>query len=186
MMIRSRQQKGMTLLELMIAVAIIGILASVAIPSFRNYQYNARTAEAKANLGALARTQQAYFSEFNVYVGVFPEPITTLAIPPSTVKRDSASVGPAFLTVGWAPEGNVFYDYDTHIPGDGAPGACPCAAGPCFTASAYGDVDGNGTPAVISYGQPDSMGNMCSGGFGGAAPARPNEPVHDVIGTGRF
>jgi prepilin-type N-terminal cleavage/methylation domain-containing protein len=175
----------MTLLELMIAVSIIGVLASVAIPSFRNYQYTSKTAEAKANLGALGKAQKAYYAEFNTYVAVLPEPLTTLGVAPSTEKRPSASVGPAFGAIGWVPEGDVFYDYDSHTPTGFGPGACPCT-GPCFTASAYGDVDGNGIPAVISYGQPDSAGNMCSGGFGGGPPVNPNEPVHDVLGTGRF
>jgi len=180
MKIQSRQQQGMTLLELMIAVAIIGILASVAIPSFRNYQFTSKTTEAKSNLGALARTQKAYYSEFNTYVGVLPEPISTLGTGPSAVKRDMTSIGVAFAAVGWVPESNVFYDYDTHIPGDGLPGACACGIGSCFTAAAYGDVDGDGNTAVIAYAQPDSAGNICSPGILGAAPVRPNEPVSDV------
>lgn len=182
-MIRTRQQMGMTLLELMIAVAIIGILASVAIPSFRNYQFTSKTTEAKSNLGALARTQKAYYSEFNTYVGVLPEPISTLGVPPSATKRDMTSIGVAFAAVGWVPESNVFYDYDTHIPGDGLPGACACLAGSCFTAAAYGDVDGDGNTAVIAYAQPDSTGNVCSPGILGAAPLRTNEALHDITSS---
>ena len=60
-----------------------------------------------------------------------------------------APISAAFQAIGWAPEGDVFYDYDSHTPGDGMLGPCLCAAGTCFTASAYGDLDGNGTPAVI-------------------------------------
>ncbi len=188
-MIRSRQhQKGMTLLELMIATAIIGILASVAIPSFRNYQFTSKTTEAKANLGALAKTQKAYYSEFNTYVSVLQEPLATLTIPPGPQKRDSASVEAGFAAIGWRPEGDVYYDYDTHIPGDGMAGACACLPGTCFTATAYGDVDGDGNVAVIAYAQPDGTGAMCSPGIVlgfGNAPIRPNEPLHDPD-TSRF
>jgi len=178
---RSRQQKGMTLLELMIVVAIIGILASIAIPSFKNYQLTSRTAEAKANLGALGKTQLAYFAEFGAYVSVPSEPFTGLGVPPQPTKRNSASVGPAFALVGWVPEGDVFYDYDTLTDADGV---CGCTLGPCFTASAYGDLDGNAAPSKYSYGQPNSAGQMCPGVIG-VPPARPNEPYQDTT-VGRF
>jgi hypothetical protein len=144
-----------------------------------------KTTEAKANLAGLARSQMAYYSEYNTYVSVLPEPLATSGVAPNAVKRDSAPVAVAFGVVGWKPDGNVFYDYDSHTPGDGLAGPCLCLPGTCFTASAYGDLDGNGAPAVIAYAQPDPAGNMCSPGILGAAPARPNEPLHDVA-TGRF
>jgi hypothetical protein len=55
--------------------------------------------------------------------------------------------------VGWGPEGDVFFDYDTNTP---ALGGCPCTS--CFTAAAYGDLDGNGALSVMLYVQPDPTG----------------------------
>ena len=182
---RSRRESGFTLVELMIVVAIIGILASVAIPSFINYQMTAKRSESFSNISALAKAQKAYYSEFSTYVAVREEPSSTLAILPGGVKRDSSAVSISFAAVGWEVEGNVFYDYDTHIPGDGAPGLCTCPPGTCFTASAYGDVDANGIFAVVAYAQPDNDGNACAPGVIGALPARLNEPVRD-LGAGRF
>lgn len=173
---RSRHQQGMTLLELMIAVAIVGILASVAIPSYLHYQLTARTAEAKANLGGLSRSQLAYYSEYGSYVSVASEPSGTLGIFPNSQKRDSSSVGVEFGVVGWIPEGDVYYDYDTVTDIDAV---CTCT-GPCFTASAFGDLDANGAPAKFSFAQPDSGGFMCPGVVG-LAPARPNEPIQDLF-----
>jgi prepilin-type N-terminal cleavage/methylation domain-containing protein len=155
----NRRSRGFTLIELMIVVAIIGILASVAIPSFINYQLTSKRAEAFANLNALAKAQKSYYAEFNTYVGVLSEPLGGTGIPPNALKRDSASINGAFAAVGWLPEGDVFFDYDTSVPGPLGLG-CVCAAS-CFTATAYGDLDGDGLLSMVLYAQPDGAGQVC-------------------------
>ncbi len=62
-----RNQGGFTLIELMIVVAIIGILAAIAIPNFLRYQAKSRQSEAKTNLGGVFVAQTAYFSEQGRY-----------------------------------------------------------------------------------------------------------------------
>ena len=64
---RNNNQKGFTLIELMIVVAIIGILAAIAIPNFLNYQCKAKQSEAKANLGSIALCEEAYCAEYDTY-----------------------------------------------------------------------------------------------------------------------
>ena len=59
--------KGFTLIELMIVVAIIGILAAIAIPNFMNYQCKAKQSEAKSNLGNLKTMEVAYNAEHDNY-----------------------------------------------------------------------------------------------------------------------
>lgn len=59
--------KGFTLIELMIVVAIIGILAAIAIPNFSKFQQRARQSEAKTNLKAFFTAAQSYFAEFGSY-----------------------------------------------------------------------------------------------------------------------
>ena len=53
-------KKGFTLIELMIVIAIIGILAAVAIPMYSDYTKKARTSEVAGNLKEIAKMQIAY------------------------------------------------------------------------------------------------------------------------------
>lgn len=169
----NQRSRGFTLIELMIVVAIIGILASVAIPSFLNYQLTAKRSEAYANLSALAKAQKSYYAEFNVFVGVLSEPLGATGLPPTTIKRDSNSIDGAFAAVGWKPDGDVFFDYDTATPGP-LGGACLCAAG-CFTATAYGDLDGDNLLSQVAYFQTDESGAACPTLINGFLP--PLDPV---------
>ncbi len=161
--IRNRRSRGFTLVELMIVVAIIGVLASIAIPSFVNYQLTSKRAEAFANLSSLAKAQKSYFAEFNTFIDVLSEPLGGLGVPPTTVKRDKTPIDAAFAQVGWTPDGDVFFDYDTTTPDTGS--GCVCDG--CFTAAAYGDLDGDNNLSVVLYAHPDSAGNTCLTPLGG-------------------
>lgn len=61
MSLKKLREKGFTLIELMIVVAIIGVLAAVAIPAYVNFTRKAKTAEASTNLGAIYQGARAYF-----------------------------------------------------------------------------------------------------------------------------
>jgi len=63
-----KMNKGFTLIELMIVVAIIGILAAVAIPGFMQYIKNSKTSEAKTNLNSLTKGALSYY-ESEHYTG---------------------------------------------------------------------------------------------------------------------
>nr|BFD62398.1 hypothetical protein BdHM001_10790 [Bdellovibrio sp. HM001] len=76
---KRKSQSGFSLVELMVVVAIIGILASIAIPSINKYMAKARQSEAKTNLSSLYTAEKAFFTEYNTYdsrfaaVGFTPE-----------------------------------------------------------------------------------------------------------------
>lgn len=59
--------KGFSLVELMVVVAIIGILASIAVPNFQRFQAKTRQSEAKSKLTAIYTAEKAFHSEWNNY-----------------------------------------------------------------------------------------------------------------------
>ena len=95
-----RGQKGFTLIELMIVIAIIGILAAIAIPQFAAYRKRAQDSAAKSALKNLATAQENYYVTYNIYapeanraglVGWTVEPIVTVTIVAATTTSWSAT-----------------------------------------------------------------------------------------------
>lgn len=75
-----KQQSGFSLIELMVVVAIIGILSSIAYPSYLEYVRKARRSDAQQHLMALAQQNQQYFIDQRAYAST---PSTLLATPTS-------------------------------------------------------------------------------------------------------
>jgi len=179
----TRRSGGFTLIELMITVALIGILSAMAIASFRFYQLRSKRSEAASNLAALRTTQLAYFNEAGGYIVASPSP---LGVPGPDKQNWMAGGGifPAdgpgagFDLLGWRPEGAVYYDYDSEAVNTGP-------NGPLFTAAAYGDTDGDTAMSVWLYVQPDTAGNtLPSGVLGLQVPFDPNTcvPLLNTVG----
>ncbi len=140
------KEKGFTLIELMIVVAILGILAAIAIPNFMRFQAKSKQSEAKTNLGAIGTTAEAWRTENDTYI--------------ATVAQ-----------LGWAPQGNSRYGYSYNAlllaanttagncATSGAANAAAVAAAATFIAIANGDIDSDATCDVWQYNELRALTN---------------------------
>ncbi len=158
-------QDGFTLIELMITVALIGTIASIAIPNFMTYQARTRRSEGSTNVAGIARAYTAYRADRDRFPDMrtetaalgsaqasLPDPGLYGGLGPVKMPWDAPTEA-FFSIVGWKPEGNVFYTYDVNSATcAGGSGACTDAS--CFTVTAHGDVDGRNGAGEVMYVHP--------------------------------
>ncbi|MFV8259609.1 type IV pilin protein [Bdellovibrio bacteriovorus] len=158
--VNRKSQSGFSLVELMVVVAIIGILASIAIPSINKYMAKARQSEAKTNLSSLYTAEKAFYAEYNTF--------------------DSR-----FSAVAYTPEGQLRYNIGFNAAGiiaNAANGFNTTITNANFKAAgagaaAYCGVNGafqNGCTVLrgaTGANNPDIAAGICTAGGGSAHPA---------------
>jgi len=90
-----RKREGFTLIELMIVVAIIGILAAIAIPNFLRFQAKSKQSEARELLSTVYTAEVAYFAEQNTYAV-----LTTAGFEPASTPKVYTNIMNSFTFTG--------------------------------------------------------------------------------------
>ncbi|MDG2052038.1 MAG: prepilin-type N-terminal cleavage/methylation domain-containing protein [Myxococcota bacterium] len=145
-------KQGFTLIEMLVVVAIVGVLSAVAIPILSTHQLRAKSSEVRTNLGAIQVAQDASFAETGLFLPADAEP----PIVPGAIPADFDSVGSDYSGLGWAPEGRVYFSYAVEV--------SPDRSG--FTADAAADLDADGVMQIWGYARPDASGTVVAGGLG--------------------
>ncbi len=138
-----RGSKGFTLIELMIVVAIIGILAAIAIPNFVAMQLRAKRSELPTNVDAIRTAEKAYEHEWDQFTACQPKPAATVHKKSQTDFGASFGDGSDWDLLGWIADGQVrgIYRVDVNT---------GTSVSQNFSAQAYSDIDGDGTTAAYS------------------------------------
>ena len=164
MMKAIRKNRGFTLIELMIVVAIIGILAAIAIPNFIKFQAKSKQSEGKTNLKAIFTAEKAYYGERDAFnntfaiVGYQPEGGNryNYAVGGPVIAQDSVRFPNSVTNSTWSTVTNAAGN-STTTPGVSA--SCPNCA---FLAGAYGNVDNDSTIDVWTVGSDTNVGPATS------------------------
>ena len=156
-------KRGFTLIELMIVVAILGILAAVAIPAFINYMRRAKTSEAKLNLKTMCEGGVTYFDSEGAAGVTHYLPFNTTSTPDAVSKGTknaltttmlaSFRTNKAWSSLGFAPNDAFYYSYSWVSNCSNS----LCGASATATCVARGDIDGD--TVLSSFTRPLTLNN---------------------------
>ena len=161
------KKRGFTLIELMVTVAILGILAAIAIPTFVGFVARSKTAEATGNLNSMFKNAASYYYGGRAGKGVTSLVSSHCTVPsappePATPGMSKVKFNPApdssFRSIGFSIGDFVYYSYEMVSESPG------CDQDPntlnLYTLMATGDLDGDGTESVFELAAGSDSDNL--------------------------
>ena len=119
------RMRGVTLLELMVVIAVLGTLAALAIPSYRRYLLRSQRSEAKIGLMQLQTAEEKYYLQYNAYTNDITG--ATNANPPGLGLITTTETGKYNLSVVLANAGQSFVATATPRAGGGQTDDAECS-----------------------------------------------------------
>ncbi len=166
----SNQDKGFTLIELMIVVAIIGILAAVAVPSFIRYIHKAKTAEAYQQLEKIYNAARIYYNDqrsakrqvqpippqFPATVGITPAVSCCVGAQDKCAPNQSLWTTPTWEQLHFSLDDPHYFRYQLLSSGSGGTAE--------FTVRAHADLDCDGIESTFEmFGAASHLGHDMTG-----------------------
>lgn len=106
-----RKNNGFTLIELMIAVAVVGILAAIAVPNYTQYVARTKLSEATSNLMQMATLQEQFYRDFRRYGVGYSDAGAAATETSGTSNQDGK--------IAWGTTNNKYFTYAVNTATDG-------------------------------------------------------------------